>query len=161
MRLNIADITLEDPDNIFVNMTLNTADDEMVVSMERFAQNLKAVNCSQSMMMSFKSNASYQQAVHSWDWVNFNENRTFILIANAPGCGAARSRQPWTVNWAEYDPEHLTVHLNATKKTWKEVAHTYSMDFGVYAPASSSNSSLSRRLSFNKQINLDLTAALP
>jgi hypothetical protein len=139
-------------------MTMFTGDEELIVSMERFAQELKAVNCSQNMMMSFKSNSSYQSAIQSWDWVNFNEQRTFIMIANYPGCGADNTRQPWVVSNVDYDPKHLIVHLNATKKEWTEVAHTYNLDFGQYsAPASSK----ARRMSFDKQVNLDLTAILP
>jgi hypothetical protein len=139
-------------------MTMFTGDEELIISMERFAQQLSAVNCSQSMMMSFNSNSSYQSAIQSWNWVNFNEQRTFILIANYPGCGADNSRQPWVVSSADYDPSHLTVHLNATKKEWTEVAHSYNLDFGQYsAPAPSK----ARRMSFDKQINLDLTATLP
>ena len=140
-------------------MTMFTADDELIISMERFAHVLKTVNCNESMTMSFQSNSSYQDAIKSWDWVNFSENRTFIMIANAPGCGAARSRQPWVVNWAEYDPTHLTVHLNATKKDWKEVAHTYNMDFGQYAPTAPSNHT--KRMSFDNSASLDLTAQAP
>src|SRR5580700_8697270 len=75
---------LDSDDNIFVNMTMFTGDEELVISMERFASELKAVNCSNNMMMAFKSNASYSSAINSWEWVNFNENRTFIIIANYP-----------------------------------------------------------------------------
>jgi hypothetical protein len=148
----------ESADNIFVNMTIFTGEEELIISMERFSQQLSAVNCSQNMVMSFNSNTSYQSAIQSWDWVNFNEQRTFIMIANYPGCGADNSRQPWVVSNVDYDPTHLTVHLNATKKEWTEVAHTYNLDFGKY---SSPTPSKARRMSFDKQINLDLTATLP
>ncbi len=135
-----------------------TGDEELIISMERFAPQLKAVNCSQNMIMSFKANSSYQSAIQSWDWVNFNEQRTFIMIANYPGCGADNLRQPWVVSNADYDHRHLTVHLNATKKEWTEVAHTYNLDFGKYSTPISRKA---RRMNFNKQINLDLTATLP
>lgn len=140
-------------------MTMFTAEDELIISMERFAHVLERVTCNESMSMSFRSNSSYQHAIKAWDWVNFNENRTFVMIANAQGCGAAKSRQPWVVSWAEYDPKHLTVHLNATKKEWKEVAHSYNMDFGQYAPAAPSNHT--KRLSFDHSVSLDLTAEAP
>lgn len=139
-------------------MTLFTGDEELLISMERFADQLTAVDCSQNMMMTFKSNSSYQSAIQSWDWVNFNEQRTFIMIANYPGCGADNSREPWVVSNADYDPTHLVVHLNATKKEWTEVAHTFNLDFGQYAPASSSKT---RRWGIDKQVNLDLTSTFP
>jgi hypothetical protein len=107
---------LDSDDNIFVNMTMFTGEEELVISMERFASELKAVNCSSNMMVVFKSNASYSSAIDSWEWVNFNENRTFIIIANYPGCGAEKSHQPWVVSSVAYDPTYLAVHLNATKK---------------------------------------------
>jgi hypothetical protein len=140
-------------------MTMATGEEELIISMERFADQLKSVNCSQDMMMAFKSNASYSSAVASWDWVNFNENRTFIMIANYPGCGIENSRQPWVVTSAAYDPANLVVHLNATKQTWAQVAHTYSLDFGRYNPAAFGNSR--RQFSGSKQITLDLAATLP
>lgn len=138
---------------------MSTGEEELIISMERFASVLKNVNCSQDMMLAFKSNDSYSSAVASWDWVNFNENRTFIMIANYPGCGTAKSRQPWVVSNAAYDPANLVVHLNATEKTWKEVAHTYSLDFGRYGPPASTNSR--RQFNGNKQVSIDLNHELP
>jgi hypothetical protein len=119
---------------MYVNMTLNTKMDELVISMEQFAGELRAVNCSSHMMMAFISNATFQHAIASWSWVNFNENRTFIMIANYAGCGPDKTRQPWVVQNVKYDPMDLIVYLNATKKSWKEIAHTYSLDFGKYRP---------------------------
>jgi hypothetical protein len=140
-------------------MTMSTGGEELIISMERFASQLKSVDCSQDMMMSFNSQDSYSSAVASWDWVNFSENRTFIMIANYPGCGAANSRQPWVVSNVAYDPVNLAVHLNATEKTWQEVAHTYSLDFGRYSPPTSTKNK--RQFSGDKQISLDLGATLP
>jgi hypothetical protein len=140
-------------------MTMSTGGEELIISMERFADQLKDVSCNQDMVMSFKSKDSYSTAVASWDWVNFSKNRTFIMVANYPGCGAADSRQPWVVSNAAYDAENLAVHLNATKKTWKEVAHTYSLDFGRYSPPTSRKNR--RQFNGDKQISLDLGATLP
>jgi hypothetical protein len=80
------------------------------------------------------------------------------MIANYPGCGAEQSRQPWVVSNVDYDPKHLIVHLNATKKEWTDVAHTYNLDFGQYSPPASSKT---RRWGMDKQINLDLTSTFP
>ena len=138
---------------------MSTGGEELIISVERFASLLKDVDCGQDIMMSFKSQDSYTSAVASWDWVNFSENRTFIMIANYPGCGAAYSRQPWVVSNVAYHPESLAVHLNATEKTWKEVAHTYSLDFGRYSPPTSTKNR--RQFNGDKQISLDLGATLP
>jgi hypothetical protein len=143
-------------------MTMSTGDEELIISMERFSSMLKDVSCSDDMILTFNSNESYSNAVASWDWVNFNENRTFIMIANYPGCGAAKSRQPWVISNAAYDPANLAVHLNATEKTWKEVAHTYSLDFGRYSPpASTHRRQYNGDPSFSIDLNHGITATVP
>jgi hypothetical protein len=136
-----------------------TKDDELVISMERFASDLKDVNCSSNMMMTFKSNATFQAAIAEWSWVNLNENRTFIIIANYEGCGPKRSRKPWLVNTVSYDTTEFKVFLNATEKTWKEVAHTYKLDWGRFLPSSPENvSSTDRRslINWNPSFSVDL-----
>jgi hypothetical protein len=141
-------------------MTLQTSGEhEAVISMERFSHVLKAVECSEHMILSFNSNLSYHHAVNSWGWVNHHDKRTFIFIANAAACGGNSSREPWLVDTIEYDPLHLTVHLNATKKDWKEVAEHYELDFGRFLPATAS--SLNKRLTLSKEVSLDITHNAP
>ena len=89
--------------------------------------------------------------------MNFNENRTFIMIANYAGCGPDNTRQPWLVSNVNYDPMNLVVYLNATKKSWPEIAHTFSLDFGKYKPASAKRSLIDVTQTFS----IDLTHALP
>jgi hypothetical protein len=104
-------------------MTLDTGDDELIISMERFADDLKFVNCNEQMTAAFKSNEAYQYAIDDREWANFKEKRTFIPIANYPGCDRNRSRQPWVVSNVQYDVPNFIVHLNATKKSWTDIAH--------------------------------------
>jgi len=141
-------------------MTLDTGDDELIISMERFADDLKSVDCSEQMTMAFKSNEAYQDAIDDWEWVNFNEKRTFILIANYPGCGRNRSRQPWVVSNVQYDVPNFIVHLNATKKNWTDIAHLYSLDFGIYQPLPSPNNPRAL-IEATKSFSVDLYHALP
>lgn len=121
--------------NVYVNLTLSTGDEELVLSMERFAGELKSVDCSSNMMMTFLSNSTFQSAIASWSWVNFNEKRTFIMIANYAGCSPDNARQPWVISNVDYDLANLVVYLNATQKSWPEIAHTFSLDFGKYQPS--------------------------
>jgi hypothetical protein len=140
-------------------MTMFAGDEELVLSMERFAPSLRSVSCGTEVTMAFESNTTYNAAVESWEWVNSNEKRTFILVANAgAGCVANGTRQPWVVSNAAYSPGDLTVYLNATRGEWGKVAHTYNLDFGRYTPPTGD---LSRRFSGNKQVVLDLTASFP
>ena len=127
-------------------MTLSTKEDELVVSMERFAEHLKSFNCTSNMTMAFDSNATYQHAIEEWKWVNFHENRTFILVTHHPACSTNGTRQPWVVSNVDYDLQHMVVHLNATKKAWKDVAHIYTLDFGKYKhPANTTKRSIESR----------------
>lgn len=147
-------------------MTMDTGDDELIISMERFASQLESVNCTEEYMaMTFTSNVTYEHAINSWEWVNANNNRTFIMIANHAGCGKDKSRSPWLVSNVYYEPSNLTVTLNSTKKTWEETAHSYALDFGHYAPpapaAVQQNGSLAKRWTFDKSFPLDLTHQLP
>jgi hypothetical protein len=153
-------------------MTMDTKDDELIISMERFSSELKSVTCDEKVTLTFTSNVTYAHAIKSWDWVNLQQHRTFILIANHPGCGRENSRVPWTVSDVYYDPKNLTVRLNATMKTWEEVAHTYTMDFGHYTPPTppavtqnnssyANQSSVGKRLTIDKELSLNLTHEFP
>jgi hypothetical protein len=131
--------------------------------MERFAGELKSVDCSSNMMMTFISNSTFQTAIASWSWVNFNEKRTFILIANYAGCSPDNARQPWLVSDVDYDFSNLVAHLNATQKSWPEIAHTFSLDFGKYQPSppvSQKRSVIDVTQSFSIDLNYPLPQAL-
>lgn len=128
-------LNLGSSQNVYVNLTLSTGDEELVLSMERFAGELKSVDCGSNMEMTFTSTSTFQSAIASWSWVNFNEQRTFILVANYAGCSPDNAREPWVVSNVDYDAANLVVRLNATQKSWPEIAHTYSLDFGKYKPS--------------------------
>lgn len=115
-------------------MTLGTGEEQLVISMDRFKDHLTAVDCSDEMFLTFTSNATYQDAIDDWEWVNFNEKRTFILIADYKGCGEEFSRDPWVVQKVRYDDPKLTVHLSAVRKDWKELGTGFELDFGKFAP---------------------------
>lgn len=140
---------------------MGTKDDELVISMERFASSLKAVSCTSDMTMTFISNETFQAAIEEWSWVNFKDNRTFILIANYEGCGPARSRKPWLVSSVSYDDAAFKVYLNATQKTWTEVAHTYELDWGRFSPHNTTNSNRRSLLNWNPSFSVNLNHKFP
>jgi hypothetical protein len=144
--------------NVYVNLTLKTGDEELVISMERFASELKSVDCGSNMVMTFTSNSTFQNAITSWSWVNFNEQRTFILIANYAGCSPDNARQPWVVSSVDYDLAHFVVHLNATQKSWPEIARTFSLDFGKYKPPAGRKRDI---IDVTQSFSIDLNYPLP
>jgi hypothetical protein len=159
---NCADkISYSGSDNIvYANMTLSTGDDELVLSMERFAGELSQVKCDSQIEMVFKSNATFGQAIASWSWVNFKDQRTFIMVVNYPGCGPANTRQPWVVSNVNYDSKYYIAYLNATRKSWKDIAHTYVLDFGKYGPQTPAKG---RRdlIDYTQSFSIDLANSLP
>lgn len=111
---------------------LYTKDDELLISMEWFAHDLQAVNCSQNRSLTFKSITAFHYVTSTWSWVDVYGTRSFIMVANCPGCGNDSSREPWVVNNVRFYNSTLTVDLDATKKSCQEVLHTYDLDFGDF-----------------------------
>jgi hypothetical protein len=155
-------------------MTMFTGDNELVISMERFSHMLKSVNCGKTMKLTFKSNETFQYAIHAWNWTNEEEKNSFIMIANYKGCGKEGFRQPYCVHHVDYDMGNFTAYLYANKTTWKEAAHTFHLDFGQVGGSNSlfySNSTMSQplnnltskpstishRATYEKQVGIDLT----
>ena len=110
---------------------------------------LKSVNCGETMKLTFKSNETFQYAIHSWNWTNEKEKNSFIMIANYKGCGEEGLRQPYYVYRVGYDMGNFTAYLFASKTTWKQAAHTFHLDFGQIGGSNSPyycNSTVSRPL---------------
>ena len=138
-----------------------TPEDQLIVSMERFAHQLKSVDCSENMTLTFNSNRTFGLVQQSWNWVNFNGLRTFILVADYPGCGKNESRNPWVVSNVQFDSSSLTVYLDAVLSTWKEVAQTYTLDFGELTPSTEATEKRLFSIGFDKSFTVDLTSTLP
>lgn len=144
-----------------LSMVMYSQEDELIVSMERFAHDLKSVECDENMSLTFKSNLTFGLVQKSWNWVNFNDLRTFVMVANYPGCGKNQSRDPWVVSNVTFDSSSLTVHMDAVLKTWKDVAHTYTLDFGDFTPSTQAEEKRFLDISFDKSFTVDLTSTLP
>jgi hypothetical protein len=156
-------------------MTMFTGDNELVISMERFSHMLKSVNCGKTMKLTFKSNETFQYAIHAWNWTNEEEKNSFIMIANYKGCGKEGFRQPYCVHHVDYDMGNFTAYLYANETTWKEAAHTFHLDFGqiggsnspyYYGNSTTSQpldnftskpSTIPRRATHDSQAGIDLT----
>ncbi|KAF4634238.1 hypothetical protein G7Y89_g3873 [Cudoniella acicularis] len=138
--------------SIMVNVTLETGDDEMIVSMDYFAPELQSVKCDGELALTFTSPDTYAKAIKDWSWVNFSQNRTFIMLVNYGNCSADSGRKPWLVNWANYDNRTNTVEFNATQKTWSDLQTGYTIQWGQNAgPTAPDNSTaVAKRSIFGK-----------
>lgn len=94
------------------NMTLYAPDGMMVILLERFDHLTSAIDCNGDdgkMSLTFSSQAAYNYALQSWDFINAHDNGKFLLIANHEGCGPEDQRQPYM--YAAYNPHRETYAL--------------------------------------------------
>jgi hypothetical protein len=135
--------------SVLLSLDVFTKADEYVLDLHAFADELRDFSCRkpESLTLHFKHNASYAQAVDAWSWVKGNNSRAFILVEDHPACKTSdddRQRRPWLVTDMD-TVGNMSVSLKASKKTWKEVLHTYDMNFGQSHPPNTTtdgNSSL-------------------
>ncbi|TGO28421.1 hypothetical protein BPAE_0028g00700 [Botrytis paeoniae] len=144
----------------FVNVTLNTGETELVISTEHFSDSLTDVQCNGDLVLTFKDNATFQDAIADWSWVNFHENRTFFMINNWGACAAASEsgRQPWIVHGVDvYDEQNFIVNFNATLSDWDDVMSGAVIEFGAMSTSSSSK----RTDTVSKTLSLNMAHSLP
>ncbi|KAH0543390.1 hypothetical protein FGG08_002248 [Glutinoglossum americanum] len=112
-------------------MTVYTAKGEWIISMESFREMLETVRCDdRTVVLFFKSNASFQYAVHAWKWVNEDAENSFIMVVNHHGCGdGTYGTQPYNISGIRYDEQHFATYLLAEKLSWREAVHTFDLDF--------------------------------
>ncbi|ESZ93211.1 hypothetical protein SBOR_6407 [Sclerotinia borealis F-4128] len=143
----------------FVNVTLNTGETELLISTEHFADSLTEVQCAEDLILTFKDNATFQDAVADWSWVNFHANRTFIMINNWGPCAASAEsgRQPWVVHGVDiYNEQNFIVNFNATLSEWDDVMSNSVIEFG-----SMPSTSGKRDDTVSKSLSLSLAHDLP
>ncbi|KAF7885914.1 uncharacterized protein EAF02_004423 [Botrytis sinoallii] len=144
----------------FVNVTLNTGETELVISTEHFSDSLTDVQCNGDLVLTFKDNATFQDAISDWSWVNFHENRTFFMINNWGACAAASEsgRQPWIVHGVDvYDEQNFIVNFNATLSDWDDVMSGAVIEFGAMSTSYSSK----RTDTVSKTLSLNMAHSLP
>ena len=88
------------------------SNNQMVISEDRITSLLSSVVCSSAFDMityTFKDASSYQEIVKSWNWVNEEAFRSFILTVTDQGCQATSDgdgRQAYQVDgitWKDDD----------------------------------------------------------
>jgi hypothetical protein len=88
-------------------------------------------NCSENFTITFDERSTFERARRSWDWVNQQLSRSFVLVSDPDLCGTGDDRDPWLVVRTAADASRLIIHLEATKKEWREVTYKYKIDFGA------------------------------
>lgn len=100
--------------------------------MGRFSEGIVRSMCSESnILLQFDSVGTFDKAQASWNWVNEDTQKVFILVADPNLCNSGLDRDPWSVTHATFNPATREVRLNATKKRWAEVIYDYKIDFGA------------------------------
>ncbi|KAI9664752.1 MAG: hypothetical protein M1821_006200 [Bathelium mastoideum] len=119
------------------------ADNEYILSMEKFSGMLNAVDCSNtSMKLKFKDEQAFDYARQVWGWVNGNNTRSFAMIAGPGDCRSNLDRQPFQVNNIAYEMTATTAILQGSVQKWTSIAHTYDLHVGQFSVP---GSNLSRR----------------
>ncbi|CAG8975929.1 hypothetical protein HYALB_00007058 [Hymenoscyphus albidus] len=131
---------VEDSD-VMVNMTLATGDQELILSMEHFADDLVSVVCDDDLSLTFKNAEHYEEAKDDWEWVNFDAHRTFLMLVNWGNCSSEAGRQPWVVTQTEYDPANFKVKFIADQKDWSELENQFTLEWGAYKANSNASDS--------------------
>jgi hypothetical protein len=134
----ISSLTSMLAENVMVNLTLATGESQMILSMDHFKEELQDVDCDGSLVLTFKSESTYQDAINDWEWVNFNDQRTFVMIVNYGDCSPESGRQPWVVSAASYDNSKFKVRFTAVQTEWYDLTNPYEISWGSYAPATGS-----------------------
>ncbi|KAL9595556.1 MAG: hypothetical protein Q9219_006376 [cf. Caloplaca sp. 3 TL-2023] len=118
---------------LFANMTLYAPDGLPIVMMERFEGLTAGVDCKGddgAMSLTFKSRDAYDYAMDVWQYINEDDDKQFLLIANHDGCGPDDERQPYKVSNVMKSSKDLTIGMKTTTTQWSEVAGTYDLDLG-------------------------------
>ncbi|KAI5845067.1 hypothetical protein DFP73DRAFT_584651 [Morchella snyderi] len=118
---------------LLANMTLYAPDGDQIVMMESFEGLTSAVDCKGDdgiMSLTFTSKEAFDAAVEKWNFVNEDEDGSFLLIANHDECGDADQRQAYTISKIDNEEASLMTILTAKVTPWSEIAGTFDLSFG-------------------------------
>lgn len=79
-------------------MTLHAPDGLPIILMERFEGLTSAVDCKgddHKMSLTFKTQEAYDYALKTWQIINEDDDKQFLLIANHNACSPEDERQPY------------------------------------------------------------------
>jgi hypothetical protein len=128
---HVANLIYQTIANILANVTMTTGNNDMIISLDHFAEELNTIKCepdAKKFQLTFDNKDVYEDSIDDWEWVNFNVSRTFILVAS--GCPAQQEAvEPWIISNATYDPATFTVDFAGERKEWVELPNEFIIDF--------------------------------
>ncbi|KAJ0420335.1 hypothetical protein BJY00DRAFT_313272 [Aspergillus carlsbadensis] len=148
--------------SIVVNMVTYSKQHERIIDMDRFSFALDdETSCNvDNFSLRFKHPLIYEAAKTAWNWVNYDDLRSFVIVPSWKGCGDHRSHEPWVVTKVEFDDDASKVVLDAALSTWKKVMNTFVLDFGEAALEGCSDKH-DIIPEINNRLALDITSSFP
>ncbi len=145
---------------VVVSMVAYSKQDEKILDMDKFSFALDAASCNaEDFFLHFKHPLIYQAAKIAWNWVNYNDLRSFVIVPSWTGCGDDRSHDPWVVKKVEFDDKTHKVILDATESNWKKVMSTFVLDFGELVLGRNNKRDIIPDL--DKKFTLDVGSSFP
>jgi hypothetical protein len=143
-------------------MVAYSKQNEKILDMDRFAFALESASCNaEDMHIKFKHKLIYQAAKIAWQWVNYNDLRSFVLVPSWKGCGADKSHDPFVVSSVTFDDKTQRVNMVATQSTWKKVMNTFVLDFGEVVLGGDDKTKRDIIPDLDAKFRLDVGATLP
>ncbi|KAL3480821.1 hypothetical protein BJX99DRAFT_254154 [Aspergillus californicus] len=150
---------------VVVSMVAYSKQNEKILDMDKFSFALDTASCTaEDFSLRFQHPLIYQAAKLAWNWVNYNELRSFVVVPSWKGCGEARSHDPWVVSKVTFDDKTRKVVLDATESTWKKVMNTFVLDFGEVVLGNNNNNDNDKRdiiPDLDKKFTLDVSSSFP
>ena len=110
---------------------------ENIVNLEQIDNLVQKVTCPESdageLKLEFADAADFDDAQDIWDWVNQEEDNSFLMVVGEGDCGLNAERILYNVTGLVYNDEKETAVLQVKETTWKTAAHTFDLTVGKQA----------------------------
>lgn len=144
---------------IDAQMTLNfDRSDRKIISLEKFSNSLKSVDCGETMKFEFNDAASFADAKTKWNWVDQASENEFILVANDDRCSPEERFGLWLVSGLDIDDAALTISATATQTNWKDSKDAASEGSRLQVSSRSVSGAVARRQDLD--LNSDFTGLI-
>ncbi|KAK2789135.1 hypothetical protein FQN53_002359 [Emmonsiellopsis sp. PD_33] len=147
---------------VVVSLVSWSKPNERIIALDKLDLFIESASCTaDDMSVKLINSLVYYVAKGIWDWVNFNDMNAFVLVPSSKKCGENREQQPWMVRSITFEDETRTIHMEATKSTWKKVMQTVTLDFGEVVLGSKGLVKRDIIPDFSERFRLGVGATLP
>ena len=134
---------------------------ENIISLEKIYRMLSSFECTNnSFTLKFEDQRLYERGYSSWNWVNQDSNRTFLLVAGQGHCGSNTDRLPFVVNKVLFNNATKSMKALGHKSTWELTIHSFELSAGSYQHPALSRGNLSKR-DIKKGFGLSIEGDIP